>query len=129
MIGLPKPRTAIIIMVLTVLGLYGYGSRLIFSTVRTVALEAQATYSGDPVVALIALVEDETAPFDKRNSAIWALGQIGDKQALPVLQELDTHEVQSAPYDSTAYIVQYSLDKALKQMNGISLTRWMYRWL
>ena len=118
-----------IIMVLTILALYGYGCHLIFSGVQKITREAQASYGGEPVIALIALVEDESAPFEKRNTAIWALGQIGDKRALPVLQKLDTAEVQHPPYDSTAYIVQYSVEKALKHINGFTVTKWMYRWL
>lgn len=129
MFTIPKLKTSIVILILTLAVLYGYGCHLIFSGVQKITLEAQADYAGEPVVALIALVEDESAPFNKRNTAIWALGQIGDKRALPVLEKLDTAEVQHPPYDSTAYIVQYSVEKALKGINGFSVTRWMYRWL
>lgn len=125
----PKPKTSILILILTLAVLYGYGSHLIFSGVQKIAREAQAAYSGEPVVALIARVEDDQASFEQRNSAIWALGQIGDKRALPVLEGLDTDEVQHPPYDSTSYIVQYSVEKALKQINGFTVTKWMYRWL
>ena len=129
MVAIPKLKTALIILMATLFVLYGYGCHLIFSGVRRIAEEAQTAYTGEPVVALIALVEDEQAPFEKRNSAIWALGQIGDKRARPVLEKLDTGEKQQPPYDSTAYIVQYSVEKSLKQINGFTVTRWMYRWL
>ncbi|VGO16072.1 hypothetical protein PDESU_04662 [Pontiella desulfatans] len=118
-----------IITVLTVLALYGYGCRLIFNGVETYTRDAQATYGGEPAMALIALVEDESASFEKRNSAIWALGQLGDKRALLALHKLDTGEIQNPPYDSTAYIVQYSVEKAISQINRFSIVRWMYRWL
>lgn len=118
-----------VILAMTLVVLYGYGSHLIFSGVQKIAREAQAAYSGDPVAALIALVEDEQASFEQRNTAIWALGQIGDRRALPILKKLDSDEVQHPPYDSTAYIVQYSVEKALKQINGFTVTKWMYRWL
>lgn len=129
MFARPKPLTALVIMAVTIVTLYGYGSHLLFSGVKKVAREAQANYTGELVPALIALAEDEEASFEKRNSAIWALGQIGDKRALPVLQKLDTAEIQHPPFDSTAYIVQYSVEKAIKQINGFTLTKWMYRWL
>jgi HEAT repeat protein len=118
-----------VILAMTLVVLYGYGCHLIFSGVQNIAREAQATYAGGPVVALIALVEDEQALFEQRNTAIWALGQIGDRRALPVLEGLHTDEVQHPPYDSTSYIVQYSVEKALKQINGFTVTKWMYRWL
>lgn len=125
----PKFTTGMLIALATVLALYGIGGRLIFKGVERCAHEAQATYGGDPAQALVALVEDEGASFEARNSAIWALGQLGDERALPTLNKLDTAEVQHPPYDSTKYIVQYSVEKAIKQINGFSAVRWMYRWL
>jgi hypothetical protein len=127
MIKKPTLEIAIIITSITVFVLYGTGARLVFNGVKQYAVEAKASYGGDAVGALIALVEDENALFEKRNSAIWALGQLGSDRALPVLTRLDTDEIQQAPYDSTAYIIQYSVEKAIKQINRISLTRWMYR--
>lgn len=129
MIKKPKLEVAIIITCITVFVLYGAGARLIFNGVQQYANDAQANYGGDSVGALIALVEDESASFEKRNSAIWALGQLGSDRALPTLRKLDTDEVQKTPYDSTAYIVQYSVEKAIKQINGFSMVRWMYRFL
>ena len=120
---------AAVTIVLTILLLYGIGCRLIYQGVREYTHEAQELYGGAPGPALIALINDDSAPYEKRNSAIWAIGQIGDKRALPTLQGLNTSEDQKPPYDTTSYIVQYSVDKAIKQINGISLTRWMYRWL
>jgi hypothetical protein len=129
MIKTPRLGLAIIIACITVVVLYGFGARLIFNGVQLYSSEAKATYGGDAVGALIALVEDENASFENRNSAIWALGQLGSDRALPVLHKLDTHEKQEPPYDSTQYIVQYGVEKAIKQINRISLTRWMYRGL
>lgn len=129
MIKKPTLETAIIITIITVLVLYGAGARLIYNGVKQYASEARSVYGGDAVGALIALVEDNDASFEKRNSAIWALGQLGSDRALPVLTRLDTNEIQEPPYDATAYIVQYSVEKAIKQINRLSLTRWMYRGL
>jgi hypothetical protein len=129
MIKKPKLETAIIIAIVTMFALYGLGARLIFKGVQHYATDAQSLYGGDSVGALIALVEDETASFEKRNSAIWALGQLGNDRALPTLQMLDTNEVQEAPYNSTAYIVQYNVEKAIRQINQFSMVRWMYRFL
>lgn len=129
MIKKPKLETALWIVFITVIILYGAGARLIFGGVQRYAHDARETYGGDHVGALIALVEDESASFEKRNSAIWALGQIGSDRALPTLRKLDTDEVQHPPYDSTAGIIQYGVEKAIKQINGFSTTRWMYRFL
>ena len=118
-----------IVSVTLTLGLYAVGARMIFKSVKHFSEDAIAVYGGDHVGALIAMVEDESAPFDKRNSAIWALGQIGDDRALPALIQLDTGERQEPPYDSTKYIVQYTVEKAIKQIKGITATKWIYHWL
>jgi len=129
MIKKPTLEIAIIITIITVFVLYGAGARLIYNGVKQYTTEALASYGGDAAGALIALVEDESASFEKRNGAIWALGQLGSDRALPVLTRLDTDEIQEPPYDSTSYIIQYSVEKAIKQINRFSLTRWMYRGL
>ena len=100
----------------------------IFSSVRNVCGSATARYPGDNVEALIALVESQDASFREKNQAIWALGQIGDERALPLLRKLDTDDSQSRPYDADSYIVEYSVEKAIGQIeSGFTLTRWMYR--
>ncbi|MDH3981826.1 MAG: HEAT repeat domain-containing protein, partial [Kiritimatiellaceae bacterium] len=129
MIKKPTLKTAIIVMSVTMVILYAFGCRLVFGSVRHIATDAQAIYGGEPVPALITLVQDEEAPFEKRNSAIWALGQIGDERARPALKGLYTNETQAAPYDSTSYIVQHLVEKAVKQTDRFSAMRWMYRWL
>jgi len=117
------------ITVLTVLVMYGVGCRMIFSGVQRYSRDAQASYGGAPVEALIALARDQQAVFEQRNNAIWALGQIGDPRALPVLKQLETGVIQHPPYDPESYIVQYSVKKAIRQINGFTVTRWMYCWL
>lgn len=49
--------------------------------------DAQQAYGGECVDALIDVLEDEEQPFAVRNSTVWALGQLGDKKALPVLEK------------------------------------------
>jgi len=53
---------------------------------------AQARFDGDPVSALISVAIDEQASISERNRAIWALGQLGSPEALPVLQGMVTEE-------------------------------------
>jgi hypothetical protein len=129
MIKKPKLEVAIIIMIITVFVLYGIGTRLIFKGVQQYSTAAQSTYGGDAVGALIALVEDENASFESRNSAIWALGQLGSERALPILGSLNYPTNQEPPYDSTAYIVEYGVKKSIRQIHGFSTTRWIYRFL
>jgi len=102
----------------------------IFNDVRDISQQAQEQYTGDRVEALLALLESDQQSFLERNRAIWALGQLGDERALPLLRRLDTDEVQPKPWDRSHYIVQYTVEKAIDQIESdFTLTTWMYRWL
>lgn len=79
--------------------------------------ETKREYGGDCVEALIALLNDENKSFRARNSAIWALGQLGDNRALPVLQGYYTGNIPARePFDKT--ISQYELKKAINLTSG-----------
>ena len=119
-----------IILIIAAASIYAISCFSIFSGVKSICLEAKKEFKKDSVEALMALIESDKFGFREKNKAIWALGQIGDKRALLLLEKLNTGEVQKAPYNPDKYIVQYSVKKAIKQCKGeFSLTRWMYRWL
>ncbi len=73
---------------------------------------AKEKYQGDCVQALIKVIQEEKNGFVKRNYAIWALGQMGDKRALPVLKSYYTARIpEKEPYHKG--ISQYELRKAI----------------
>lgn len=85
--------------------------------VKSHCQEAKKEYGNDCVKALIMLLDDENNSFRSRNSAIWALGQLGDKRALPVLQKYYTGNI--LPRESYSKgISQYELKKAIKLASG-----------
>jgi len=78
---------------------------------------AARTYGGDCVTALSALVADEHRGFRERNSAIWALGQLGDSRAYPLLSSMYTGNIPDRePLDGM--ISQYELKKAVALTGG-----------
>jgi hypothetical protein len=78
---------------------------------------AQSDYGGDCVGALVALVQDADRGYRNRNSAIWALGQLGDSRAQAALQELYTGIIPPRePLD--AGLSQYELRKAIDLTGG-----------
>ncbi|MBU0648665.1 HEAT repeat domain-containing protein [Patescibacteria group bacterium] len=87
---------------------------------------AQEKYLGDCVEALIQYLEDEDTPFQSRNSAIWALGELGDARALPALQGLYTGDIPKRESLSQT-ISQYELKKAIKLINGFNVTAFFWR--
>lgn len=79
--------------------------------------EAEREYGGDCTEALIKLLDDGQKSFRSRNSAIWALGQLGDSRALPVLQKYYTGNI---PERESLYktVSQYELKKAINLAGG-----------
>ncbi|MDQ1289203.1 MAG: hypothetical protein QG622_2769 [Actinomycetota bacterium] len=62
-----------------------------------------------------------------RNDATWALGQLGDSRALPVVRKYYSGwDGESEPLD--VVLSQYELKKALKQLEGdVNLGRYVWR--
>jgi hypothetical protein len=89
---------------------------------------AKDEYGGSCTEALINLLKDENRNFKARNSAIWALGQLGDSRFLPVLQSFYTGNIpEKEPFDKT--ISQYELKKAINLTSGgknITAIFWRY---
>ncbi|MFC1625981.1 HEAT repeat domain-containing protein [Patescibacteria group bacterium] len=78
---------------------------------------AQDRYKGDCVEALISYLKDEDNSYQSRNSAIWALGQLGDERALPTLKEIYTGDIpDKEPLNER--ISQYELKKAINLTSG-----------
>jgi hypothetical protein len=71
----------------------------------------------DCVESLMNLLNDENGGFRARNSAIWALGQLGDSRALQVLESYYIGVIPDRePLDRT--LSQYELKKAINLVNG-----------
>lgn len=88
---------------------------------------AQKSYSGDCVEALSALLNDDKNDFRLRNSAIWALGQLGDSRALPVLEKYYTGNIPPKEPLSQS-LSQYELKKARELAKGnFNTTHFIWR--
>ena len=93
------------------------GATWIGFDVKSQCQAARSEYGGDCTQALIRLVQDERRGFRVRNDAIWALGQLGDSRAQPVLQGLYTGNIPPRePLDEG--ISQYELRKAVDLTRG-----------
>ena len=66
-------------------------------------------HPGDRVEALMAFVESDEHSWSERNRAVWALGQLRDPRALPVLERYYTGE----PCDHARMLCQHELSKAI----------------
>jgi HEAT repeat protein len=89
-------------------------STRIGADVRSASQLAMAEYGGDRVEALMRYAEDSGHSLRERNRAIWALGQLGDRRALPVLRS----HYSGGPCDHAAALCQRELDKAIELADG-----------
>ena len=102
----------------------------ISSDVRAACHEARQEFEGDCVEALAAYASSDQRFFEERNDAIWALGEIGDRRAVPALQELlHTANPCESPCNVRKCICQYSLEKAIRLCEGLNIARWVWRWI
>jgi hypothetical protein len=99
-------------------------SWVIGTDVRAARDAALAAHPGDQVEALVAFVETPTHGLQERNRAVWALGQLGDVRALPMLEKHYTGE----PCDHDRELCQRELGKALELCRGgVNLTALVWR--
>jgi hypothetical protein len=94
------------------------------SAVKQMCAEATKEYPGNRVEALTAYVSSENHSLKKRNRAVWAIGQIGDKSALAVLESFYT----GGDCDHEKHLCQHELKKAIYGCKGgLNLTAWLPR--
>lgn len=74
-------------------------------------------YKGNCNQALIQLLDDPANSFHQRNEAIWALGQLGHRESLAVLNKYYTGVIP-VHESVTQGISQHELDKARQLCNG-----------
>jgi hypothetical protein len=100
---------------------------LIGKEVNNRCSKAQKEYQEDCVESLMQLLDDNKKDFRSRNSAVWALGQLGDKRALAVLQKYYTADIP-ARESLEGVISQYELRKAVNlSSGGFNITAFIWR--
>jgi hypothetical protein len=94
--------------------------------IHSYSRRAQSMFPGERVEALIAMVDCQNCILEDRNHAVWALGQLAEKRALPVLQKYYT----GMKCDHERFICQYELRKALNlAAKGHNPSAFLWRWM
>ncbi len=87
---------------------------------------SQEKYNGDCVESLIAYLDDKENGFRSRNSAIWALGQLGDERALPVLKKYYIG-YNKEKINRSKELAQLELKRAIGYMEGnLNITKFFW---
>ena len=84
--------------------------------INNASRSAMAQFNGDRIEALIARVDCNDCRLEDRNHAVWALGQLRDKRALPVLYKYRTGK----PCNHLRQICQSEIGKAIRWTEGNS---------
>ena len=88
--------------------------------------EVREEFGGDCVEALLAVIQSEHHSCLEKNQAIWALGQLADRRALPVLRSLRTGVACRRPCHRDLHLCQYEIEKAIRWCErGTVFSRWM----
>ena len=112
----------ILVFVITAIGFYIIICCSIAGSVNSISREAIGEYGLNRIDSLIAYVDSNEHSLRKRNSAVWALGQIGDKHAISILKKY----YASGRCCHNTNLCQHELKKALDGCAGkFNATAWM----
>ena len=92
------------------------------SSAHQAGAQAMQEFRGDEIEALLALVESGRHSLRDRNHAVHALAQLGDRRALPVLEQYYTGQ----PCNHARGLCQRELGKAIARCRS---ENWAPRWL
>jgi hypothetical protein len=81
---------------------------------RATGNSAAARFGGDRITGLAVLVNCSACSLHERDMAVWALGELRDRRALPVLKAHYT----GGKCDHAADLCQYELGKAIMKIEG-----------
>lgn len=116
------------ILVIVLFAVIAGAELLIGSGVRSFSQKAQTHFPGKRVEALMAMVECQSCGMNDRNHAVWALGQLDDPQALPILEKHYT----GAKCDHVRNLCQDTLQTAIRHLRHQDNNRgesFLWRWM
>ncbi len=107
-------RRAVVIALVLIAALVLGTTWLIGSGVHAASEAALLERPGDGALALMAYIESPKHTLRERNRAVWALGQLGDARALPVLEKHFT----GRECEHGRALCQHELRKAIRLCRG-----------
>ncbi len=97
----------------------------IYTGVKNVCVEAKQEFGQDCVQSLILFIRSDGHSQKQKIHAVWALGQLADKDAIPFLEDLQKeYTCEDDPKKSK---ICYEIYKAIKWCTHGNATNWMYK--
>lgn len=104
----------ILLFITSVLGLHLWNRHYVKEYISI----AKSQYSGKAEDALIAYLMDNThSPNDRSRIAVWTLGQIQSKKALPILSKLYRNDPKGKTCRHDTEVCQYGIFKAMRSIH------------
>jgi len=118
-----------IISVVLVVGLMAISATflIIYRDVKKVCIKARSQYKENCPNSLIKTIQSENVTSREKNSAIWALGQLADKNSLEFLYELNKSLPDQKRCDYNKHLCKYGVEKAIQWCEKGNITNWMYK--
>lgn len=122
----PQMRRTLFTVLTVVLFIFIFSMMSIRADVKIACNDAINVFEGDCVEALLQITKSEKYDYEQKNHAIWVLGQLADKRALPVLNEFLEFSYPEAPCKRDVHICKEEVDKAIKYCTKGNITSWMF---
>ena len=102
-----------------------FSFHVIYTGVKNVCVDAKQEFGQNCVQSLILYIRSDDHSQNEKIHAVWALGQLADKDALPFLEDLEKeYTCEDAQKKSK---ICYEIHKAVKWCTHGNATSWMYR--
>lgn len=98
----------------------------IYLSVQKKCLSAIKEFDKDCIESLIEVIKSDDHTFKEKNGAVWAIGQIADKKALPFLEDLSNTASYEEPCWLDKDICGFEVKKAIKWCTKGNIISWMY---
>lgn len=103
-----------IVFILGIAGTYFATLTWIHQDARAMAKEATVVFKKDKIESLLEVIKSENYSLKEKNKAVWALGVLKDKRALPQLEALYTGNECNHGKE----LCQYEIKKATLKIKG-----------
>ena len=97
----------------------------IYTSVKNICVEAKEEFRQNCVQSLILFIQSSNHSEKDKTHAVWALGQLADKNALPFLGNLQ--QEYTCENDQAKSKICYEIYKAIRWCAHGNATSWMYK--
>jgi len=107
-----------VVFILGIAGTYFATLAWIHHDASAMAKEASIVFKKDKIESLLEVIESEDYSLKEKNKAVWALGVLKDKRALPRLEALHTAKECNHEEELCQYEIKKAILKIKREFRG-----------